>query len=657
MSLQIGDADFGISNTTYFGHSLTAPLILTLSVVFIGLILGCTNGLNWGKTQSLKTSYEHSFKFWKMNSSSKIFLVFVYCLITAINVSSMVQNQIRSFGSNISFDFLNFVTWQKFHDSGLDSMKDFWYPYGGMIWFQNNHIGPIVLFLSTFILLVCFLYPVIKDQKISAYQVTILICLNYLVSVDWFNAMRYALPFVSILIFIRESNTRIVRLILSAPISLVWWLSPEVALLCLIIFLMEFIRNRFLNGKNNFESAHISEKFILPLLSLTLYLCYSFLNGSLINTFNFLSRPLETSQLGSSIDFGIGTGNLFYLLSNFAIQLVLVGTLISLIKSVVDSHIHIKRPIIVNTNIQSHLTLTLFISYFLLKDSTRSGMLTPSLFCTLLFVLFEFSHKEINLLQKQILISAVTGILLLGSIFQPLIQGVTQLNVNIKNVFFSQNQSSSNEPTRIDPEVSLAIKISGDERINNNIFVLGDRSTFYWGISSYKYWTISNWSTYSDQAKLLRQLKWNEPTYIYIDRRDLTLSFDRVPAVLRNTSIYRWVIENYSFQASLNEGDLLVKSPIDSSKIGWNYWNRVLGTKLNVGYLGNAFGINPYCSQKIEISSECHDDLYIPTNLPSGEVFFECGRTVYNLSYLNQREYLVIPKSRIWFWRDGCNLL
>ena len=55
MSLQIGDADFGISNTTYFGHSLKAPLILTLSVLFIGLILGCINALNWEKTQPPKT--------------------------------------------------------------------------------------------------------------------------------------------------------------------------------------------------------------------------------------------------------------------------------------------------------------------------------------------------------------------------------------------------------------------------------------------------------------------------------------------------------------------------------------------------------------------------------------------------------------------------
>ena len=284
-------------------------------------------------------------------------------------------------------------------------------------------------------------------------------------------------------------------------------------------------------------------------------------------------------------------------------------------------------------------------------------MLTPSLFCILLFILFELSHKEINLLQKQILISVVTSVLLLGSILQPSIQGITQLNANIKNVFFSQNHSTSNEPTRIDPEVSLAVQISGDQRLNSNIFVLGDRSTFYWGTSSYKYWTISNWSTYSDQKRLLRQLKLTAPTYIYLDRRDLTLTFDRVPAVLRNASVYRWVIENYSFKASLNEGDLLVKSPVNSSKIGWSYWNQVLGTKLGLGYLGNAFGINSYCSEKIGIANECQDDLYISTNFPNGDVFIECGETVYNLSYLNQRGYLVIPKSRIWFWRDGCNLL
>jgi hypothetical protein len=657
MSLQIGDADFGISNTTYFGHSLTAPLMLTLSVLLIGLILGCMNALNLKKAQAPKTDNELSFKSWKMTQSSKIFIVLVYCLITAINVSSMVQNQIRSFGSNISFDILNFATWQKFHDSGLDAMKDFWYPYGGMIWFQDKNIGPILLFLSTFTLLASFLYPVIKSQRINPYQVTVLFCLNYLVSVDWFNAIRYAFPFVAILIFIRESNSRIVRLILSVPISLVWWLSHEVALLCLIIFLMEFIRNKFLNRKINAEVGHISEKFLLPLLSLILYLFYSFFNGSLINTYNFLSRPLETSQLGSSIDFGIGTGNLYYLLSNFVLQLVLIGTLMSLIKSVVDSHFHIQRPIIVNANIQSSLTLTLFISYFLLKDSTRSGMLTPSLFCILLFVLFEFSHESINLLQKQILISAATSVLLLGSILQPTIQGLTELNANIKNVFFSHNQSASKEPTRIDPEVSLAIDISGDQRLNENVFVLGDRSTFYWGTSSFKYWTISNWSTYSDQQRLLQQLKLNKPTYIYLDRRELTLTFDRVPTVLRNASIYRWVVENYSYKASLNQGDLLVKSNLNSSKIEWSYWNQVLGTKLDVGYLGNAFGINPSCSQKIEIANECQGDFYIPTNLPNGGVLFECGEIVYDLTYLNQREYLVIPKSRIWFWRDDCKIL
>jgi hypothetical protein len=656
MSLQVGDADYGIANTTFFGHSLTAPLILTLSVLFIGLILGWTNTINWKKTPDPKTTHVHSFKFWNITHSSQIFLVFVYCFIAAVYVSSIVRNQIRSFGSNISFDILNFATWQKFHDSGLDAMKDFWYPYGGMIWFQDNNIGPILLFITTFTLLTCFLYPVIKSQGISLYQVTILICLNYLVSVDWFNAVRYAFPFVSILIFIKDSHTRIVRIMLSIPISLVWWLSHEVALLCLLVLMMEFIRNRFFEGKINTNWREILEKFFLPLLSLILYILYSFFNGSLINTYNFLSRPLEASQLVSSIDFGIGTGNLYYMWSNFFLQLVLIGILLSFIKSVVDSRFYLQRPIIVNVSIQSSFALTLFISYFLLKDSTRSGMLTPSLFCILLFVLFEFSHKRINLLQKQILVSAMTSVLLLGSILQPSIQGLTQLNVNIKNVFFSPIQTRSNEPTKIDPEVSLAIQISGDQRLNDNIFVLGDRSTFYWGTSSFKYWTISNWSTYSDQERLLRQLKLNAPTYIYVDRRDLTLTFDRVPTVLRNASIYRWVVENYSFRASLNEGDLLVKSPNNSSKIEWSYWNTVLGTKLDVGYLGNAFGIDSNCSEKIEIANECQVDLYVPTNLPNGEVFIECGKTVYNLSYLNQRGYLVIPKSRVWFWRDACKL-
>jgi hypothetical protein len=242
MSLQIGDADFGISNTTYFGQSLKAPLILTLSVVFIGLILGCTNALNSKKAQAPKTINEHSFKLWNLTQSSKIFVVLAYCLITAINVSSIVQNQISSYGSNLSFDFLNFATWQKFHESGLRAMKDFWYPYGGMIWFQDSRVGPIFVLVSILILSMCILFPVLENKKINILQIIIFICLNYLISIDWFNALRYAFPFVSMLVFIKKSNSRLIQIVMSLPLSVVWWLSPEVAVLCLALFAVELSR-------------------------------------------------------------------------------------------------------------------------------------------------------------------------------------------------------------------------------------------------------------------------------------------------------------------------------------------------------------------------------------------------------------------------------
>jgi hypothetical protein len=657
MRFQTGDATFGVSNTVYYGRSLNAPIVLTLLTLFIGLFLGCINALNNKKYQSPEPSTDHSFKFWKLTNVTLVNIFLIYCLVTALHVSSKVQGQIKSFGTNLSFDFLNFATWQKFHDTGLDAMKDFWYPYGGMIWFQDSRLGPILVFISTTILLTCFLYPVIRNRKINIYQMAIMICLNYLVSVDWFNAMRYALPFVSVLIFIRGSNRRSIRIILSFPLSLVWWLSPEVASLCALIFLLEFTRIRFFNDKRNPEAGHILDKFKLPLLSLFLFLAYSLLNSSLVNTLNFLIKPFETSQLSSSIDFGIGTENLYYKWSNLALQLILIGALIGLIKCLIDSHIQNQRFIGFSKSFANNFTLTLFISYFLLKDSTRSGMLVPSLFCVLIFILFEFSFKQVNLLQKQILISLVTHVFLLGSIFQPSIQGISELNLNIKNTFFSQTLNTSSGETKIDPEVSLAIRVSGDQNLRDEIFVLGDRSTFYWGTERYPYWTISNWSTFSDQERLLQQLKQKLPTYIYLDKRQLTLNFDRVPALLRNTSTYRWVIENYSFQASLNEGDLLVKSPTNSSQIDWSYWNQVFGTKLDIRHLGNAFSITTSCLKELDTGNDCEDDLYISTSETVGELNFKCRESLYELKYLNQRESLFIPKNRIWFWRDSCKLL
>lgn len=657
MNSNRGEVDFGISNTVYNGHSLKAPLVLTLIILLLGLIVGAVNALIQKKVEAPETTSNHSFKFFRLNNVTILGMLFVYCLLTAVQVSSIVQNQINSYGTNLSFDFLNFATWQKFHEIGLSVMKDFWYPYGGMIWFQDSRIGPIFVLVSLLILLTCILLPILQSKKINIYQIVILICLNYLVSTDWFNALRYAFPFVSILVFIREFDSRLIRITMSIPLSVVWWLSPEVAVLCLALFLLEFLRIKFTSGTPKTKINGNSEKFIIPLLSLSLYFGYSYSNSSLANTFSFLIRPSETSQLSSSIDFGIGTGNLYFIWSNFALQLMLIVALIGLIKSVIDSHLHIQKPIILNVHILNYFCLILFITYFLLKDSTRSGMLTPGLFCTLIFILFELSFRKVNLLQKQILIALITWTILLGNILQPSIQGVSELGSSLKNVFASKNQNDLIESKKIDPEFSLALQVSGDESLKNSIFVLGDRSTFYWETDKKPYWTISNWSTYSDQKRLLEQLNFKVPTYVYLDRREATLNFDRVPAVLRNISIYRWVIDNYSFKASLTDGDLLIKSPNNASQVDWSYWNKVLGTNLDIGYLGNAFSLNVDCSSDLSLGSNCKEDLYVPTNEAYGKLILKCNENIYTINYLNRDKDLILPKNQIWFWRNGCKLL
>jgi hypothetical protein len=658
MNVNFNDAKYGISNTTYYGHSINAPLTLSLITVLIGVLVGLAIFQLNRKFRYSTPTLEIPFRSLELGYLSVIGFALIYVGTTSIHLASLVRSQINSLGSNQTFDFLNFTTWQIYHEAGFRAMKDFWYPYGGMIWFQDFEVGPLLVFLFTSIMCLCISYVVIKGRTMTSYQFVLILILTYLISTEWWNSLRYGFPFISLIMLGQQTHSWKLRVAFGIPLSLTWWLSPEISFLSFIVFVFEIIRARVMTKRELSESGIPWDKYLLPAASLACFLIYSANVGTLAGTFRLFFQSSEVSQLGSSIDFGLGTGNLGFKWSNLALQLILIILIAGLVQNLKLTKKRITNLSPTRESNGTHSALILFMVYFLLKDSTRTGMLTPALICLLLFQLLESPKIRIRSWSKHAVISGITAIFLLGNLFQPAIQNVSEFSSNIRNIYSAEKIVIAELGETIDTEVGLAKKFTSTEFLQNEIFVLGDRSTFYWGIQESPFWTTSNWSPYSAQERLLSELAMRNPRYVYLDKRLQTLEFDRVPAALRNASTYRWVMNNYTFKASLAEGDLLVQFSKGKRQIDWKYWNDILGSNLNIGYLGNTFAGDLDCNNnRLEVATRCKANIYISEPLPIDGIGISCGNFKYTLMFSDLRKNIVIPTNRIWFWRNNCKVI
>jgi hypothetical protein len=648
LPIQRGDISKGVSNAAFFG---TSPKNATLISLLIVVILVSTRILFVKGTNPAKAHQSG------VSKNIEVFGKFSTLLFT-INFINNRWVEIQTPQTNIDFDALNISTWDYFYAVGRVPMKDFWYPYGGMIFLRNGVLGIILSAIAIGTLIFFFNQKLIKSQMHVALKIGFLAIVPLLAFADWLKFSRYILPFAILILFFDKQFRNRSKAVIAVMLGGVFFLSAEVALLIFLLLSFFLFSDLFLSFKRNLslELKRYSMPFVGALIALVAFAQ----NGALPKTIHMLLHSDETSQLVTSIDFGARQSTPIFRSSSVIIIIVIAITIFYFPKRSEARHY------IQNFEFRSTLIIFLMLLYSLNKELARGGMLYVAVFGLYMLLLFvpqgcfgdkKSRSKRVEVISRRLPPLALTFCILFSGVTFAYAQAISNVVKFPGNLWDSRDEvgklflhNQLNDPKSFDPEVKKFTSLFGDDSFSE-IFVLGDRSTFYWDSDSPNYWAISNWSTSSDQRILLAQLQKKSPKYVYLDLRPVTLQFDRIQPFLRSPSLYKYVYENYQFIEHGVDGDFLVRkdksNPIDKA-----YWAKVFGASVNLGLLPYASSFPDYCYGNVD----CTQYLYLAKGfIEPLAIEITCNSGRYELILQRKFDKVgIYPLNNIWFWDSSC---
>jgi hypothetical protein len=684
-----GDVSNAISVGAYSGFSPRANSILwiTFQVIFvavIGLIFWNTARMtskpNTEKQYSKLKISKNSTQF-VLKQSDKLFLPIILIFV-CMDVASEITG-LRNPTIDGGFDPQQGYTWLFFRSEGYSAMSDYWFPYGGLYTFYDGTLGIflrwMVMTAIGFILVV--LCRINELNKFTTYGI---VALFLMLQNFWVVEIRYLFPILALILAVYKINHPLkYPFWFSIPLVFVWWMSPEIAIFCFVVYVLAFGINLYLkNFEISKKTLNLYSGFLLNLLSCFFLLCLTIQNGQLKNFLLFLLNPKESVQYGFrpdiSSDFNFtSTEN-----RNFAIHIIIAIFVFATFYSVIVYASNLKIP--GSTSMFWPVLLISEYAFFLWqKDLVRGSMFDP--IALLLIPLFIFLLKISEIANKRVVISQnrslqisekqgiyLTITLVLYLIFTPqntavslsppqrvnnfVNSSIALLSQDNWEIIFSRNFKSVNDLNYQE------IKESGlltDVAPNDEIFVLGDESSIYRHLQQKPYWTVSIWnaSPYSAQQKVLAELSNRKPRFVYLDKRPETLQFDGTPAFLRAPLLYNWVVNNYSMVKVGIKGDLLERTKSTELSLESRlYFNELFGKDLSLGFLPQAMSAPSNCDAN-SVKVPCVDYLEIQGEKGSNLFNIECRETDYSVSFSVESSRLVwIPLGRLWFYESGCKV-
>jgi hypothetical protein len=679
------DGKTSISYGTYIGQS---PHIVNYRLIFlVATIVLTAMILVWLELRSgvkrIQNVYDSNVT--SGNRSRQSIFKLCYILGAMALATPFLEGQVKALTDVVSFpdfDSQQINAWYDFKSQGYLEMKDFWFPYGGMIWIQDGLLGLILRWTLLSTLLVMYFSLFWNKSKIKPYQiapivVTVLLSVNYPII-----AIRYVFPLMALIVFIFGSlkNSKTSLLIRSVPLAVSFWMSPEMSLFVLAFGLLWvlLVRSDRLNIKNSL-SIWI---WLIPTTSAALLVAFQLINGQMINTAYLLLNSREILEYGYSpvlgFNFEISSDflNLFRL-AVISLCLVLpVRALSSLIQQFRISQI---------THVDFiQFVIGLFGLFLLQKEMSRGGLtlwismlLALSISFTVYFQLDERLDIKLSDSDKNRAESVLTGCSLLtlavilfvtpvgAGIFTSVVRAPQQVKVLIGDI-------NSNDPSRIlfhalwsqenNQKRSELKSLFGpyfQEIVDGNFYILGDRPDIYRAFGNQPYWAISqyNLSPKSTQEKVLKQIKLRNPKFVLVDRSMSAQNFDGIPSSLRNPIIYRYVIDNYRFVTTLGEIDLYEISEVDA---GFASWTKLFSNKLDVSALPLVVEPPRICEVD-DIGQDCVPFLKFrlkgTENLRLG---VSCSQDKFELlstsRLLIQGTTYWFPLNHAWFWSSACSI-
>jgi len=608
----------------------------------------------------------------------KLFLaVFLLTLPTIPNIKE-VFNPLFVNGKSEGWDYLNLASWSYYRHLGLQSFKDFWFPYG-LAGFLYSKAPLDILYSQLHRFLIALVIVFSFHALFRKGLVTSLIFSFLLILVrenETFQAVdRYMLP-ISLILFaaayLFSERARIIGLGLGLWASYVFIMEPSQLVYSIPGLAALFFGSLVISGERNRLNELLRAiypsfiAFIVPTLCFIGILLIQGRLGAVIDTYarmasctvycstdlpggveDWFKRSL--THIGYSLRWLLiffGLGIFFFLTSRnknqkekslAVVALVTIGLMVFL-KLIVRPHIinHI-LPIIYVTGI---ICFTLFISFH--NPKQRAVLLVWGL----LFVRPQMIEKywtkiiraphQISETFDTLLFEARTPREAYETLFSwsnlvqeyPWVQGVKEILDNVSGVI--------GRPPKV--------------------FVLGDESYIYNGLRQIppKYINLYNTSNIWDQKELVSILSLSQPDVVIYSKA--STEFDLVPNQVRTPIIHSYVIGGHALFAETPRFVFL--APRQNNLDTLVFWQNVFGSELKLGGIPAA--------SKLGAAKECSSDPVPSDCVPVWE--FQIDNSLFTEKYFSPRfkngktkisaKIQVIPSAdkyqvradRLWFW-------
>jgi hypothetical protein len=678
------DGKTSISYGTYIGLS---PLVVNIRLLFILILV---------------TLFAIYFAWFAMREKSKVkdstraldapeipntkiaSLQIWFVLASVAICTPFLEGQIQALTQVVSpldFDSQQINAWFDFKSQGFTEMKDFWFPYGGMIWVQDGLLGIVLRWALLSVLIIMLLNYFLVGKRSyrqqSAYlTVAVLLIINYPII-----SIRYVFPLIALLVFfnLKKVESRKTKLTKSLPLAISIWLSPEMALFVIGLSSFGLILKRFNRMDESYDKSF--QIWTFPIISFLVLISTQFQSGQLANTVHLLLHSREILEYGFSpflafqFDFSVDYLTLFRLSIVALSLMVLIRSTSYFLVSALDSQL--------TSYALNNFFTGLYLLFLIQKEMSRGGMtlwvailigLSISLLLEIqdkVVLIHKFNTKLHETARETLGVLSVLTILIVlfatpvgAGTFTTILRAPQQAKVFLNDIFnFEIDEVLLHSAWMKEDQKSLEkLKIQFgpffQDLLSDTPYILGDRPDIYRALGKKPYWAISqyNLSPKSAQEKVLAQIKERNPKFVLVDRNVSAQNFDNVPSSLRNPIIYRHIVENYSFLGTFGDIDLYERSGKIEDLIGWR---NLLGGSLDVSALPLIVSKPSACSDLSD--ANCKEYLKFRLGgIGNLKLDFNCSGMRYSLTssshLLKPGVDYWFPLNNVWFWDTTCNI-
>lgn len=582
---------------------------------------------------------------------------------------------------NFGYDAMNGYTWAALRLQGYLPHRDYWFPYGGFDramfdipfnQFRWHLHWTLVLFVT------CLTSFLLLSRKLVPYLLCVisLFCFQILGYLNAFSRYGMGLTVITTFVSVVFICPGIVSGLLmgayfayvaTMELNQLIYSAPGILILAVLGW-QQASKDRSLFIRTILASL----SSFIPILTLWIFQLYR--NDQLTGLINFYSRG-GSIFLSSSVPSDIYQ---WLALHKMTIQTVLLTSILAVLALTIS--------LLIRTRLKGSPAMyaafglgTVGASVFLkqlLRPHIADQLIILPLFAIFL-IGFEFSRSW-GIGQKRVF-ACFTGFLLAAFVrwdaVQPQLRNLVhplRILPDLQDIAQGESYWLDTERKWLEPErfttnykfVSpLLAEVSAFQSSNGRapyVYALGDDAFVYPILNQRppRFITFYNSSDARDQSELAQWVADQKPDFvIWNPKFD---SFDGVPNVVRVPLLYRYVVQNFRFAKSLGDRDLLV--PRNGADLDWDYWQRTLGTTLDLGAIPALSTIQerPLCSSSVDKKS-CSPVLRVELPAPAAPdtaplaVKISNGARSYtlNLKAIPGDADFSVALEHLWLWTES----